>query len=121
MAGKSLQAISKRFNTPVIDAEVTFGNPQISNAGYEPTIIGNLFSGALKNGQRTLPLKGETGVYVIQIKTSTKAPATTNFQAEKDQMIQGLANQVEGQAMGGLRKKSAVVDNRKLSELGVRL
>ncbi|MEY3741140.1 MAG: hypothetical protein RL371_38, partial [Bacteroidota bacterium] len=25
MAGKSLQAISKRFNTPVIDAEVTFG------------------------------------------------------------------------------------------------
>ena len=121
MAGKSLQAISKRFNTPVIDAEVTFGNPQISNAGYEPTIIGNLFSGALKNGQRTLPLKGETGVYVIQIKTSTKAPATTNFQVEKDQMIQGLANQVEGQAMGGLRKKAAVVDNRKLSELGVRL
>jgi peptidyl-prolyl cis-trans isomerase D len=121
MAGKSLQAISKRFNTPVIDAEVTFGNPQISNAGYEPTIIGNLFSGALKNGQRTLPLKGETGVYVIQIKTSTKAPATTNYQAEKDQMIQGLANQVEGQAMGGLRKKAAVVDNRKLSELGVRL
>ncbi|MEY5001378.1 MAG: hypothetical protein RLZZ211_1414 [Bacteroidota bacterium] len=121
MAGKSLQAISKRFNTPVIDAEVTFGNPQISNAGYEPTIIGNLFSGALKKGQRTLPLKGETGVYVIQIKTSTKAPATTNFQAEKDQLLQGLANQVEGQAMGGLRKKAAVVDNRKLSELGVRL
>jgi peptidyl-prolyl cis-trans isomerase D len=121
MAGKSLQAISKRFNTPVIDAEVTFGNPQISNAGYEPTIIGNLFSGALKKGQRTLPLKGETGVYVIQIKSSTKAPATTNFQAEKDQLMQGLANQVEGQAMGGLRKKAGVIDNRKLSELGVRL
>ena len=121
MAGKSLQAISKRFNTPVIDAEVTFGNPQISNAGYEPTIIGNLFSGALKKGQRTLPLKGESGVYVIQIKSSTKAPATTNFQVEKDQLMQGLANQVEGQAMGGLRKKAAVVDNRKLSELGVRL
>jgi peptidyl-prolyl cis-trans isomerase D len=121
MAGKSLQTISKRFNTPVIDAEVTFGNPQISNAGYEPTIIGNLFSGALKKGERTLPLKGETGVYVIQIKSSTKAPATTNFQAEKDQLMQGLANQVEGQAMGGLRKKAGVVDNRKLSELGVRL
>ncbi|MFM7006618.1 MAG: peptidylprolyl isomerase [Flavobacteriales bacterium] len=121
MAGKSVQAISKRFNTPVIDAEVTFGNPQISNAGYEPTIIGNLFSGALKKGQRTLPLKGETGVYVIQIKAITKAPATTNFKAEKDQLTQSLANQVEGQAMGGLRKKAAVVDNRKLSELGVRL
>jgi peptidyl-prolyl cis-trans isomerase D len=121
MAGKSLQTISKKFNTPVIDAEVTFGNPQISNAGYEPTIIGNLFSGALKKGQRTLPLKGESGVYVIQIKSSTKAPATTNFQAEKDQLMQGLANQVEGQAMGGLRKKAGVVDNRKLSELGVRL
>jgi len=121
MAGKSLDAISKRFNTPVIDAEITFGNPQISNAGYEPTIIGNLFSGALKKGQRTLPLKGETGVYVIQIKSSTQAPAATNYQAEKDQLKQSLANQVEGQAMGGLRKKAEVVDNRKLSELGVRL
>ena len=121
MAGKSLDAISKRFNTPVIDAEITFGNPQISNAGYEPTIIGNLFSGALKKGQRTLPLKGETGVYVIQIKSTTKAPATKNYQAEKDQLKQSLANQVEGQAMGGLRKKAEVVDNRKLSELGVRL
>jgi hypothetical protein len=57
----------------------------------------------------------------MQIKSSTKAPATTNFKAEKDQLMQGLANQVEGQAMGGLRKKASVVDNRKLSELGVRL
>lgn len=121
MAGQSLQAISKRYNTPIIDGEVTFGNPQISNAGYEPAIIGNLFSGNIKKGQRTLPLKGESGVYVIQIKSVTKAPATTNFQAEKDQLTQGLAGQVEGQAMGGLRKKAAVVDNRKLSELGVRL
>jgi hypothetical protein len=32
-----------------------------------------------------------------------------------------LAGQVEGQAMGGLRKKAAVVDNRMLSQLGVRL
>ncbi len=121
MAGKSLQTISKKFNSPVIDAEITFGNPQISNAGYEPTIVGNLFSGAIKKGQRTLPLKGESGVYVIQIKRVTKAPATKNYQAERDQLTQGLMGQVEGQAMGGLRKKAAVVDNRKLSELGVRL
>jgi hypothetical protein len=66
-------------------------------------------------------LKGESGVYVIQVKSSTKAPATTNFQAEKDQLTQSLAGQVEGQAMGGLRKKAAVVDNRMLSQLGVRL
>ncbi len=121
MAGKSLKAISKKFNTPVIDAEITFGNPQISNAGYEPTIVGNLFSGAIKKGERTLPLKGESGVYVIQINRVTKAPATRNYQAERDQLLQGLMGQVEGQAMGGLRKKAAVVDNRKLSELGVRL
>ncbi|MEY4351258.1 MAG: hypothetical protein RL078_1325, partial [Bacteroidota bacterium] len=69
----------------------------------------------------TLPLKGESGVYVIQINRVTKAPATTNYQAERDQLLQGLMGQVEGQAMGGLRKKAAVVDNRKLSELGVRL
>ena len=68
-----------------------------------------------------MPLKGESGVYVIQINRVTKAPATRNYQAERDQLLQGLMGQVEGQAMGGLRKKAAVVDNRKLSELGVRL
>jgi hypothetical protein len=55
------------------------------------------------------------------LKNTTKAPATSNYQAEKDQLKQALANQIEGQAMGGLRKKAQVVDNRKLSELGVRL
>ncbi len=75
---KSLKAIAKRANSEVMKAEVTFANPQITGAGFEPEVIGSLFSG-LKNGQKTLPIKGKLGVYVIRIDKTVKAPSAANF------------------------------------------
>ena len=119
--GKKLEAIARSANTTVMNAEVTFSNPQIMGAGYEPEIIGTLFSAAIKDGNRTLPLKGKTGVYVIKISKTTKAPSAANYKIEKDQMLSNLKNSMQGQIMGGLRKAADVVDNRKLNNLRIRL
>jgi parvulin-like peptidyl-prolyl isomerase len=119
--GKKLEAIARSANTTVMNAEVTFSNPQIMGAGYEPEIIGTLFSEAIKDGNRTLPLKGKTGVYVIKVIKTTKAPAAANYKIEKDQMLSNLKNSMQGQIMGGLRKAADVVDNRKLNNLRIRL
>ena len=119
--GKKLEAIARNANTTVMNAEVTFGNPQIMGAGYEPEIIGTLFSAAIKDGNRTLPIKGKTGVYVIKVLKTTKAPAAANYKIEKDQMLSNLKNSMQGQIMGGLRKAADVVDNRKLNNLRIRL
>jgi hypothetical protein len=119
--GKKLEAIARNANTTVLNAEVTFGNPQIMGAGYEPEIIGTLFSAAIKDGNRTLPIKGKTGVYVIKVLKTTKAPAAANYKIEKDQMLSNLRNSMQGQIMGGLRKAADVVDNRKLNNLRIRL
>ncbi len=119
--GKKLEAIARSANTTVLNAEVTFSNPQIMGAGYEPEIIGTLFSAAIKDGNRTLPLKGKTGVYVIKVIKTTKAPAAANYKIEKDQMLANLKNSMQGQIMGGLRKAADIVDNRKLNNLRIRL
>jgi peptidyl-prolyl cis-trans isomerase D len=100
-------------------AEVTFANPQITGAGYEPEVVGSLFSG-LKDGQRTLPLKGKMGVYVIRIDKTTKAPTAANYNAERDQLFAGLKGSLQGQALNALKKKAEVVDNRRLLKAGIR-
>ncbi len=116
---KSLEAMAKRGNVEVLKAEVTFANPQITGAGYEPEVIGALFSG-LKDGQRTLPLKGKMGVYVIRIDKTTKAPAAANYNMERDQLQSSLKGGIQGQALSALKKKAEVVDNRRFLQAGIR-
>lgn len=121
MKGKSVKALSKKFSVPVLMAEVAFNNPSIQDAGYEPEIVGGLFSKLVKDGSRTKPLKGKMGVYVIQIMKTVKAPANNNYKTEREQLLANLKNSIQGQAIGALRKTANVIDNRKLNALRLRL
>ena len=118
---KTMLALAKASKTTIMNAEISFSNPQITGGGYEPEIIGALFASVIKDKKRTLPLKGKTGVYVIQIDKTTKAPTAANYKVERDQMYTALKGSVQGQALGALRKKADIVDNRKLNELRIRL
>lgn len=116
---KSLKALSVKLKTEVQKAEITFANPQITGAGYEPEVVGSLFSG-LKDGGRTLPLKGKSGVYVVQIEQTTKAPAAANYMVEKDQLLSATRGSVQGNARGALVKQADVIDNRRFFENNIR-
>lgn len=116
---KSLIAMAKRTNSQVLKAEVTFANPQITGAGYEAEVIGALYSG-LKDGQRTLPLKGKLGVYVVRIDKTTKAPAAANYKVEKDQLLGAVKGRLQGDALSALKKKAEVMDNRRFLNAGIR-
>jgi peptidyl-prolyl cis-trans isomerase D len=116
---KNLQQLAKAMRTEVMKADVTFGNPQITGAGYEAEVIGALFSG-LKDGQRTLPLKGKLGVYVIRLDKTQKAPRVGNYKTERDQLLANLKSGLQGQALAGLKKKAEVVDNRRFLKAGIR-
>ncbi|MFM7682566.1 MAG: peptidylprolyl isomerase [Bacteroidota bacterium] len=115
---KSLDKLAKSANTAVMTADVNFGSPQISNGGYEPEIVGALFS-AIKDKKRTLPLKGKNGVYVIIVNKTVKAPSA-NTNVERDQLLTTLKGSAQTQALEALRKKADVVDNRKLFDLRIR-
>jgi hypothetical protein len=111
---KNLKTLAKKGNTVVEEAQITFSNPSLGNTGYEPEIVGALFSGYVKNGQTTIPLKGKGGVYVIKVNSSKKAPANATYKEEKDQLTSMLKGNIQGMLMGALRKSADVVDNRKL-------
>ena len=111
---KDLNKLAKQGNTIVEEAQITFSNPSIGNTGYEPEIVGALFSGYVKNGQTTIPMKGKGGVYVIKVKATKKAPMNATYKEEREQLASMLKGNIQGMLMGALRKTAEVVDNRTL-------
>ena len=116
---KNLNAMAKRAGSSVFNAEVTFANPQITGAGFEPEVVGAIFSG-LKDGKRTIPLKGKMGVYVVRIDKTIKAPTAAYYTIERDQMLAALRGSVQGQAATALKKKAEIKDNRRFLKAGIR-
>lgn len=120
MSGKrSLSDISKKVNAPLMKAEVTFASTQIQDAGQEPEIIGAIFSG-LKAGQKTLPLKGRMGVYVVQVDKVKKAPATKSYKEEQKALVTTMRGSAGNMAKAALVEKAKVVDNRRFLSIGIR-
>ena len=120
MKTKELSKLAQSLKGSTVQkAEVTFGNPQITGAGYEPEIVGALFSG-LKDGQITVPLVGKNGVYVAQIEKTVKAPQAANYLVEKNQLLSAGRNNIMGATRKALVKQADVVDNRRFFENNVR-
>ena len=116
---KSMKQLSDKLGVPIEKTDVTFANPQLAGAGYEPEVVGAIFSG-LKDGTRTLPLEGNSGVFVVQIEKTTKAPAVSNYQAERATLQADLKGNVESNAIRGLTKLADVIDNRRFFEYNIR-
>ena len=115
----SLKTLIRNDKDQVMKAEVTFANPQITGAGYEPEVVGALFSG-LKDGQITKPLVGKQGVYVVRIDKTMKVTPSEKFEVEKGQLLSTAKAKVQGDATKALVEKADVVDNRRFYNMGMR-
>ncbi len=111
---KSLKALAKRTKKEVIKAEISFENPIITGAGYEPEIVGIVFS-SLKKGHFTKPLKGKIGIYVVQIEKSIKIDSSAN---NKDEMV--AEYDIDSQLLAAMKKKAEIIDNRRFLKAGIR-
>ncbi len=118
LGNKTIEGAARKLNVQVLDAEVTFANPQFAGSGFEPEVVGSLFAG-LKDGQMTIPLKGENGVYLIRLNKTTKAPATSNYDLEKQQLLAAARGNIQGSIRQALVKKAEVKDTRKFNYLGI--
>lgn len=49
---KTMLALAKASNTTIMNAEISFSNPQITGGGYEPEIIGALFASVIKDKKK---------------------------------------------------------------------
>jgi hypothetical protein len=57
--------------------------------------------------------------FVVRIDSTKKAPATTTFKVEKDQLLATLKGSVQNQVIESLSKKADVIDNRNFNRLGI--
>jgi peptidyl-prolyl cis-trans isomerase D len=115
---KNLERLARKVNAQVMKGEVTFANAQIPGGSYEPEIVGSLYSG-LKDGQVTVPVQGEQAVYVIMITKTLKAPATANYNAEREQLLANVRAQMQNNTKSAFIKLAEVKDNRRFSSLGI--
>ncbi|MFT5857918.1 MAG: peptidyl-prolyl cis-trans isomerase D [Flavobacteriaceae bacterium] len=115
MKGKSLDNIA---DATVQKSDVSFANPQISS-GFEPAVVGAIYAG-LKDGERTLPIEGNSGVYVVKLEKTTAAPTSKDFEKERLQMLANMRGTLQNQAKQSLYKLADVIDNRRLFNTNVR-
>lgn len=110
LSGSSLASLATANKVTVMNAlDLTLSNPALPGAGFEPKVVGTAF--ALKVGQVSKPIEGNSGVYVVVTKSVTKAPAIKDF---KEQITQ-LSAQAKGNAgriMTALRNEADIEDNR---------
>lgn len=89
---------------------VTFNTPQLS-FGYEPVF--NVYAKVGKQGQLTAPLKGEAGVYVLNVKNITTDEKEFNADEVKAKLAQDVSfRQLRQATLYVLQEKMNVVDNR---------
>ena len=116
MLGKKMDQIK---DAPVMDAEVTMANPQLPTSGFEPKVVGALFA-SMKDGQKTLPIEGSAGVYVVKVIKTTKAPAAKDYKVEVKKLQDAAKGQMQANVRKSLTKLGDVIDNRRLYSIGVR-
>jgi peptidyl-prolyl cis-trans isomerase D len=88
---------------------VNFAAYSIPGMGQELRING--MTSTLQEGQLSIPIEGQTGVFVVQVESVTPAPETTDYSAIKTQLDQNYNGSVS-QLLEALKEKFGVVDKR---------
>ena len=95
---------------PIKDAKATFSNLNIQGIGYEPELVGGIFSNEL--GVVSKPIVGRNAVYVIQVKTIDKSENNEDFMLQKLNMRKQAISYVASASYNVLKEAANVKDNR---------
>ncbi|PZX12409.1 peptidyl-prolyl cis-trans isomerase D [Breznakibacter xylanolyticus] len=106
----SLGAVAGKVGESVQNAiSINFGSFQVPGAGVEPALVALATNSA--KGAVSGPVKGENGVYMVQVNTIDANP-NVNAESEKTQLSQSTAYRVDYQAFQALKSKAEIKDNR---------
>lgn len=108
---QSLNQIAQKVGAEVQSASgINFNSYQVPGAGFEPSLVAlAAFSPA---NTVSNPVKGENGVYMVNVTGVSTQSNTPDVAAEKAQLIQSSQYKVDYKAFEALRAKSEIKDNR---------
>jgi len=92
--------------------ELMYNSFSLPGGFSEFEVVGSIF--ALKAGQTSIPLKGETAVYVANMTNLTEPAEPTDLNADKASLLQRAQASAENGVFNALREAVGVTDNRSM-------
>jgi peptidyl-prolyl cis-trans isomerase D len=109
--GKTIEEFASSNNLSAITASaLTVKTPTIPGAGREPLVVGTAFS--METGKTSDLIKGETGVFMIQLKNKENAPKLENYITYATNLQASNATRVSTEVYNALKEKAEIEDNR---------
>lgn len=109
--GKSMSAISEMYGVTLNeDQNITFGGANFTDGGYEPSLTGKIFGA--KEGSTIGPVYGKNGVFMVKVKSLTKAVEDPNSSMMKMQMSMLSRSQAGVRFIEALKSNVKIKDNR---------
>jgi peptidyl-prolyl cis-trans isomerase D len=110
-AGKSMADYASSNNTNVSTATaLTVKAPTIPGAGREPLVVGTAF--ALNIGSTSGFIKGETGVFLVEVTNKEEAPALENYATYANNLQAASASKITASVFNALKERAEIEDNR---------
>lgn len=107
----SIQQVASSTGKEVVTTNVSASSPFIEGVGSEPVVAGAAFS--LTPGKLYGPIKGDYGVYVIQIEELSKPEGEPNLQLALLQLQSNIMSKLNYQSiLKALKDKAKIEDKR---------
>jgi peptidyl-prolyl cis-trans isomerase D len=91
-------------------SQVTMNSYSIEGIGSDPEAIGKVF--ALKQSQKTVPFKGESGVIILQSLKTYTVPEIADYSMFKGIVSQQRTNQIDYKIDEAIKKEADIKDER---------
>lgn len=111
--GASLETVASDNKVEVKTATgLSMNNPTIIGEGREPRVVGTAF--ALKQGQISKPVEGENGVYVVEVMSTTQAPALTDYKSYQKSLEKLKIDRAAQEVYNALKNAAEIEENLSL-------
>lgn len=109
--GKTMDAFASEASQSLSNATgLTVKSPTIPGAGSEPAVVGAAF--AMKEGETSELIEGNTGVFMIKVTKKELAPTLDNYSTYANTLRTSTANRVNTAVYNALKEASEIEDNR---------
>ncbi len=109
----SLDDASSNLSLPVEKAEgVIFESYSVPILGREPEVLGRVYT--MNEGDLSIPIKGQNGVFIIQVDKVEDALPNDDLSAPAFQLTQSRSSRANFEVMEALKERVDIVDNRHL-------
>jgi len=107
----TIEALAQKLNITTTDVDaINFQNPYVQGLGNEPKVVGTIFG--MKQGTLSKPVKSESGVIVLFVKSITAPAAITDYSTNIKQIVDQRRSRSEYEVFNALKEKANIEDNR---------